>query len=60
MRTLAKFVSLLGLLATVLPALFYLRGQLELTATHRWMLAAAVIWFASAPWWMDRNTSDRG
>jgi hypothetical protein len=53
MVTAARIVSWLALGATILPAVFYFAGSMALDQTKLWMLAATVVWFATAPAWMD-------
>ena len=55
MRTAAKLVSLVSLVATILPPVLYFTGALDLAAAQGWMLAATVAWFAATPVWMDRH-----
>jgi hypothetical protein len=45
---------MLALAGTIGPALLHAGGQMSIDAVKFWMLAATVLWFASAPWWMDR------
>lgn len=52
MNAVAKILAPLALLATLLPPLLYLfkamsEGSMKLT-----MLVAAIVWFATAPFWM--------
>ncbi len=52
MNAIAKVLAPLALAATLLPPLLYLfktmsEGSMKLT-----MLVAAIVWFASAPFWM--------
>ncbi len=55
MRTAARLVSLVSLVATILPPILFFAGRLDLDATKLWMLVATVTWFAATPIWMDRN-----
>jgi hypothetical protein len=57
MKTFARVVSGLALLATIVPPWLYLSGSLELAAAQSWMLAATVAWFVSASLWMDIKRS---
>ena len=51
-----KFLSILGLGLTVIPA-FLVAGELIAWKTHAsLMLAGTVIWFASAPFWMKEKS----
>jgi hypothetical protein len=55
MRRIAQLISLIGLIATILPALMYLTGGLELPATKTTMFIATVVWFVATPMWMGRQ-----
>jgi hypothetical protein len=55
MIALARFVSLIALAATILPAVLLFWGWMDLAAMKSWMLAAAVAWFVATPFWMDRK-----
>jgi hypothetical protein len=50
----ARFVSLAALAGTIVPPVLFFTGQLDLDAMKRWMLVAALAWFAATPIWMDR------
>jgi len=54
MRMVARFVSFVALVGTIVPPLLFFAGWIDLDATKRWMLAATVAWFAATPLWMDR------
>jgi hypothetical protein len=54
MRALARLVSLVALVGTIVPPLFF-AGRIDLDATKGWMLAATVAWFVATPLWMDRK-----
>ncbi len=57
MRALARFVSLVALVGTIVPPLLFFAGRIDLAATKGWMLAATVAWFAATPLWMERRLS---
>jgi hypothetical protein len=57
MRALARFVSLVALVGTIVPPLLFFAGRMDLAATKWWMLAATVAWFVATPLWMDRKAS---
>jgi purine-cytosine permease-like protein len=56
-RHVAQVLSGLALAGVLLPPGLAFAGRLELEQAWAWMLAATVAWFASAPWWMDRKSS---
>jgi hypothetical protein len=51
-------VAWVALAATALAPVLFLAGQLSLPSTKWVMLLATIVWFATAPLWMDRRTSD--
>lgn len=55
MKNLLPIVSYLALGATLLPAILFCAGRLDLPAVHGIMLAATVVWFATTPFWMGRK-----
>ena len=55
MKPIAKVVSLLALAGTILPPTLFLLGRLELEQVKVAMLISTLLWFASAPLWMDQK-----
>lgn len=55
MRTVAFWISMLALVATVLPAFLYFAGRLTLDQTKLALGVAALVWFVTAPLWMGRT-----
>jgi len=53
-KTVARLVSLVSLIATIVPPVLFFAGTMTLAATQSWMLAATVAWFVATPVWMDR------
>jgi hypothetical protein len=49
-------VSLLSLVALMLPSILFLAGRMELTTVKWVMLAATVVWFATAAPWMWKQS----
>jgi len=58
MKRLAQIVSVVALGLTVAAPMLFFADRLELPNAKLWMLAAAVAWFASAPFWMERRARD--
>jgi len=54
--TILVIVSLLSLVALMLPSILFLAGRMELTTTKWVMLAATVVWFAAATPWMWKQS----
>lgn len=54
MKTVARLVSLIALVGTIVPPVLYFTGAMTLASTQTWMLVATVAWFVATPLWMDR------
>jgi hypothetical protein len=50
--TVLKTFSFLGLLLTIVPAILVFAGTLQIQQHYTLMFIGAIIWFASAPFWM--------
>lgn len=50
----ARVVSWLALAGAIVPALMFVKDQMTLDQMKLWMLVATVVWFATAPLWMER------
>ncbi len=57
MRMVARFVSFVALVGTIVPPLLFFAGRVDLDATKAWMLVATVAWFVATPLWMDRKAA---
>lgn len=55
MRRITQIVSGLALVGTILPAVLFLGGSLELAQVKTWMFVATVVWFVATPLWMERK-----
>jgi hypothetical protein len=51
----ACIVSWLALAGTIVPPVLFMTDRVTLDQTKLWMLIATVVWFATAPVWMDRR-----
>jgi len=61
MRLILQIVSLLALVALMLPSIIFLAGgQIELNAIKWLMLLATIVWFVAAtPWMWKDNGADQ-
>jgi len=61
MRPILQIVSLLALIALILPSIIFLAGRLELHTVKWIMLAATAVWFVAAtPWmWKDKGAEQQ-
>ena len=56
MQTLARILGCLALAATIVPPVLFMFKLLPLDAMKWIMLAATVVWFATAPFWMRTDS----
>jgi len=54
-KRVAQGVSLAALVGSILPPILFFTGGMDLDSMKRWMLIAAIGWFAATPIWMDRK-----
>ena len=54
--TILVIVSVLSLVALMLPSILFLAGRMELTTTKWIMLLATIVWFAAATPWMWKQS----
>jgi len=55
MRKLLQLISWSALVATILPALLFLAGRVELLQVKQVMLLATAVWFVTTPLWMGKS-----
>ena len=55
MRTVLQIVSLLALIALILPSIIFLTGHMELDRVKWLMLLASIVWFVTATTWMWKD-----
>lgn len=58
MKRTSQIISYLALGATLLLAALFFTDRMELPLAQRWMLLAALVWFATAPLWMEHKATD--
>ena len=58
MKRLAQIISYFALAATLVPALLFFADKLELPQVQLWMLIAAIVWFLTAPLWMEHKATE--
>lgn len=54
MKLLIKFISYVGLGLTLIPAFLVFTGNISLDSNKIIMFIGTVIWFVSAPSWMNK------
>jgi len=58
MKRILQIISYLALALTLLPAVLFFADKLELSQARLCMLAAALGWFVTAPFWMEHKATD--
>ena len=54
MKLLIKFISYIGLVLTLTPSLLVFTGNISLDSCKMLMLIGTIVWFVSAPSWMNK------
>ena len=54
MIQLARIASWLSLAATIVPPVLSFYDRMTLDQTKVWMFVGTIVWFATAPIWMER------
>ncbi|MEQ9438300.1 MAG: hypothetical protein RIG62_04600 [Cyclobacteriaceae bacterium] len=55
MKLLLQLISLVGLLLTIVPSLLYFTGSLSLSTQQWLMFIGTLLWFSTAPFWMNKR-----
>ncbi len=55
MQPLLKLISLLGLSLTIIPAVLVFTETIELPLSKTLMLVGTLLWFCTAPFWMNKE-----
>jgi hypothetical protein len=55
MKQLLKYVSLLGLLLTVVPSFLVFTGTIDMGMHKTLMLLGTFLWFIPAPFWIKKS-----
>ena len=53
MKKILPWISYLGLVLTLLPGILTLKGLITIGTHYHLMVAGMVLWFATAPFWMQ-------
>jgi hypothetical protein len=55
MKTIIKLISYIGLALTLIPSFLVFSGNATLDSSKIFMLIGTIIWFVSAPSWMNKT-----
>lgn len=55
MKTVLQTISLVGILLTIVPSILFFLGKMSHSSQNFWMLTGAILWFASASFWLGRK-----
>ena len=56
MKTVLKIVSLVGLIATIVPSFLVFADIITLDTNKLLMILGTLLWFISVPFWMNKKT----
>ncbi|MCX7008263.1 MAG: hypothetical protein NTY53_13620 [Kiritimatiellaeota bacterium] len=57
-KRIGQLLSALALAGTIVPPCLFFADKLTLAAMQPWLLGAAVLWFVTAPLWMEHKATD--
>ena len=58
MKFILKILSAVGLVLTVVPSFMVFNGSITLEM-HKWlMLLGTILWFSTAPFWMNKEAAE--
>ena len=57
-KRLTQILSGAALVATLVPPCLFFADKLSLAAMQQWLLGATVLWFVTAPMWMEHKTGE--
>ncbi len=58
MNYLLKIISFLGLGLTIIPSILVLIGKMDIDLNKNIMILGAVLWFATVPFWINKNKEE--
>lgn len=58
MKILLILLSVIGLIATIVPPILMFLGRMELSEMKNWMGAGMLLWFVTAPFWINKKLED--
>ena len=56
--TVLKIISYLALAGTIIPSLLVFFGDMDIQANKNVMAVSMVVWFVSAPFWVNKKTDE--
>ncbi len=58
MKILLSIISVVGLLLTIIPAFLVFFGSISLEQNKNLMLVGTILWFLTAPFWLNKKTEE--
>jgi hypothetical protein len=58
MKLMLQIISMVGILLTIVPPILFFLGKISHSSQNFWMLIGAIIWFASASFWLGRKVKE--
>lgn len=60
MNILLKTISYVALAGTIVPALLVFSGNMDFQTNKNIMVISMVVWFVSAPFWINKKSDEAG
>ncbi len=60
LKPLLIIISVVGLLLTIVPSVLKFKGLVDMQDHYHMMLAGTILWFVTAPFWMETKSLDDG
>lgn len=59
MKRLLISLSVIGLIMTIIPPILMFLGRMELSEMKTWMGVGMVMWFVTAPFWINKSVNSK-
>lgn len=59
MKTILKIASYFALVLTIVPPILYFKSTITLDQSHMYMTIGMLLWFTTAPFWINKKTDDQ-
>lgn len=56
-KTIIKIISIFALVLMILAAILFFNDKTDIDNTRKIIAIGTILWFISAPYWMDRKAS---
>ncbi|EAZ80442.1 hypothetical protein [Algoriphagus machipongonensis] len=59
MKTILKIASYIALAMTIIPPIMYFKSAISLDSSHLYMTLGMLLWFGTAPFWINKKTEEQ-